>query len=158
MTDFEKISKTMEEESIRLSQASAFYKMDEVQTNTEKVFPWAPTTNIQQVGGSILKDQNLIDVDSELMNITRKLSKDPETHYKPSEETVPLMNLEDGFFHQESTLLSNPPKLLRGQTKNRWINLYKDPMENTIEPFDRMGENTYLGLMDREEKECATSN
>ena len=36
-------------------------------------------------------------------------------------------------------------------TKNRWIDLYKDPLKNTIEPFDRLGENTYLVLMDEEE-------
>ena len=90
-----------------------------------------------------------VDVDTELMGLTRKNSKDPNEHYKPSEEKiVKYLNLEDGFFHQESTLLNNPPHLLRGQTKNRWESVFKNPQENIIEPFNRLGENTYLDLVD----------
>ena len=63
------------------------------------------------------------------------------------------MNLEDGFFHQESTLLNNPPQLLRGQTKNRWESVFKNPQENILEPFNRLGDNTYLDLVDKAE-EC----
>ena len=57
----------------------------------------------------------------------------------------------DYFFHQESTLLSNPPSLLRGQTKNRWEDLFKNPLENSIEPFERLGQNTYLSLINNDE-------
>ena len=53
--------------------------------------------------------------------------------------------------------MNDPPHLLRGQTKNRWDNVFKNPQENIIEQFDRLGENTYLGLMDTTE-ECETQN
>ena len=55
---------------------------------------------------------------------------------------------EDGFFHQESTLLTNPPIDLRGQTKNRWQPVHLDPQKNVIEPFNRRGDDTYLALID----------
>ena len=61
------------------------------------------------------------------------------------------INLEDGFFHQESTLLINPPSLLRGQVKNRWESVHKDPMQNILEPFNRLGEDTYLSTMDTDD-------
>ena len=91
------------------------------------------------------------------MGLTRKLSSDPNTHYKPSEEMIlKHFNLEDGFFHQESTLLNNPPSLLRGQVKNRWDNVPKDPLKNILEPFNRLGEDTYLSTMDNDgpEENC----
>ena len=43
---------------------------------------------------------------------------------------------------------NNPPNLLRGQVKNRWESVHKDPMQNILEPFNRLGEDTYLATMD----------
>ena len=31
-------------------------------------------------------------------------------------------------------------------TKNRWENLFFDPQKNSIEPFNRLGDDTYLQL------------
>ena len=102
--------------------------------------------------GNSLHNKNLMDVDSELMGLTRKNSNDPNTHYKPDENKIlKYINLEDGFFHQESSLLNNPPSLLRGQVKNRWENVHKDPMQNILEPFNRLGEDTYLSTMDNDD-------
>ena len=155
MDVFQKMYQNLENESNRQSFDPGNYHINKQEIGDGPVYPWAPTVRLQKMGGSILKDKDMTDVSSELLNITRPLSKDPEAHYKPSEEEIiKYSNIKDGFFHQESTLLSNPPSLLRGQTKNRWIELYKDPIENSLEPFDRLGENTYISLMDREEKEC----
>ena len=55
------------------------------------------------------------------------------------------------FTNPESTLLNNPPQLLRGQVKNRFESVFKNPQENILEPFDRLGTNTYLSLMDNSE-------
>ena len=42
---------------------------------------------------------NVVDVDSELMGLNRKNSKDPNQHYKPDEEKIiKYINLEDGFY------------------------------------------------------------
>ena len=152
MTDFEKVNKGLETEATKQSIGPNEYHLNTIQTEGSPVYPWAPTARIQKIGGAILDNQKLIDVDSDLLGITRKSSNDPNTHYKPSEEMVlKYINLEDGFFHQESTLLSNPPSLLRGQVKNRWENVHKDPMQNILEPFNRLGEDTYLQTMDDDE-------
>ena len=157
MADFAELNKKLEEEATVQSLGPGYYFRNTVKTEGEPVFPWAPTTRIQKIGGSLLADTDIVDVDSELMGLNRKNSKDPNTHYKPDEEKIiKYINLEDGFFHQESTLLNNPPHLLRGQTKNRWESVFKDPQENILEPFNRLGENTYLSLVDNDE-ECETN-
>ena len=56
--------------------------------------------------------------------------------------------MKEGVFTQESTLLNDPPMLLRGNTKNRWINVHLNPQENVIEAFKRNGEDTYQSLID----------
>jgi hypothetical protein len=156
MADFGYIDDELEKEATVQSLGPGYYFRNTVKTEGEPVYPWAPTTRIQSVGGSLLADTKLVDVDSELMGLNRKHSNDPNKHYKPSEEKIiKYLNLEDGFFHQESTLLNSPPQLLRGQVKNRWESVFKNPQENILEPFKRLGDNTYLDLMDTGE-ECAT--
>jgi len=158
MTDFAELNQKLEEEATIQSLGPGHYFRNTVKTEGEPVYPWAPTVHMQKIGGSLLADSNIVDVDSELMGLNRVLSNNPKEHYKPSEEKIiKYLNLEDGFFHQESTLLNDPPHLLRGQTKNRWDNVFKNPQENIIEQFDRLGENTYLDLMETTE-ECTTQN
>ena len=155
MSYFTELDKKLEEQSNVQSLSPGYYYRSTFRTEGEPVFPWAPTARIQKVGGSLIADKDIVDVDSELMGLNRKNSKDPNQHYKPNEEEIiKYINLEDGFFHQESTLLNNPPQLLRGQVKNRFESIFKDPQENIIEPFDRLGSNTYLDLMDQTE-ECS---
>ena len=157
MSYFAELDTKLEEETTKQSLGPGYYFRNTVKTEGEPVFPWAPTTSIQKIGGSLLENKEIVDVDSELMGLNRRNSKDPKTHYKPDEEKIiKYINLEDGFFHQESTLLNNPPHLLRGQTKNRWESVFKDPQENILEPFNRLGENTYLSLVDNDE-ECGTN-
>ncbi len=121
------------------------------QTNNLKnaeVYPWAPTMILQKSGASVDKD-NIQNIESDLFNIGRKLSKDPNEKWTGTKkEEYNFLQLKDGLFHQESTLLSSPPIVLRGQTKNRWINLYLNPQENVIENFERLGTNTHLDLVD----------
>ena len=149
MTDFAKVNQELETEATKQSIGANEYHMNTIRTDGTPVYPWAPTVRIQKIGGALLDNKDLVDVDSELLGITRKNSNDPNTHYTPSEEMiVKYLNLEDGFFHQESTLLNNPPSLLRGQVKNRWESVHKDPMQNILEPFNRLGEDTYLATMD----------
>ena len=153
MEDFIKLQEKYDAEIFQQATGSGKYVTNEVQKNMNHIYPWAPTVRLQKTGNSVLEGQELVDIDSELMNLNRKFSKDPQHHYKPDENLVlKYTHFDDGFFHQEDTLLNDPPELLRGQTKNRWINVYKDPQENIIEPFEtRIGENTYLNLIDNHE-------
>ncbi len=129
------------------------YFQNPLQLRNETIYPWAPTAIIQKAGASLSSDKSLIDVNSDLLNIVRPLSKDPTLQHLGPEPSQPLSHLKDGFFHQESSLLNNPPMFLRGQTKNRWEHLPIDPQANAIEPFLRNGLDTYLDVMDNFE-EC----
>ena len=123
------------------------YIQNPIQHRSETIYPWAPTVIIQKAGASISADKSLIDVSSDLLNIVRPLSKDPSLHHQ-GHQPSDLSHLKDGFFHQESSLLTNPPLFLRGQTKNRWEHLPIDPQANVIEPFKRLGIDTYLDTVD----------
>ena len=150
MEPFIKLQEKQDNEYLVQAVNTGIYMMNEIQTETEKVYPWAPSIRLQKSGNSLLQGKELVDVDSELMNLTRKNSKDPNHHYKPDEiKPVNYDHLHDGFFHSEDTRLTNPASLYRGLTTNRWIELYKGAQENVIEPFPlRHGDNTHLMLME----------
>ena len=141
--------------SEEMSSLPSKYTFETEYEQDKPVYPWAPTTTIQGGGASIAS--NLVDVDSELMNITRKLSKDPTKQYKPGDGFKPSTNLKDGYFHQESSLLTNNSRELRGTGWNRWEPLFFDPQKNSIEPFQRIGTNTVLSTLD-ESLQCSVSN
>ena len=121
-------------------------------------YPWAPNTNIN-LGNTFLENNLRVDLESDLKNMTRHLSNDPKEKYVPQENVPvnPNTNLfdgvNDGFFHVESSRLTNPAFELKGMTKNRWISLKKNPQDNVIEPFEREGFNTYIDLLDNH-KDC----
>ena len=41
-----------------------------------------------------------------------------------------------------------PDKTIRGTGLNRWYNLYKNPQDNCIESFPRIGMNSVLDVLD----------
>ena len=49
------------------------------------------------------------------------------------------VELKESNFSSRYSRLDQPAFELRGQTKNRWIELPIDPQENAIEPFQRLG-------------------
>ena len=149
MSEFVKFQEKLEQESIQNSLGPGLYRLNIAQKENKVAYPWAPTMRIQKIGASTIQGMSLIDVDSELMNITRINSKDPQMKYQPDEnKQVTYNHLVDGLFHQESTLLTTPPSTLRGMNKNRWEPLCKNPQENSLEPFIRLGANTHLSLVD----------
>jgi hypothetical protein len=121
-----------------------------------------PHIRMQRFGASVSKQTALIDVDSELMGLTRKYSKCPEMKYIPQcnltangganpggfapngfnnssiKLDCQLMHFpEDNCFEPvEDTRLSNPPATLRGTGFNRWEWLCRNPQERVLVPFD----------------------
>ena len=138
------------EQKLAESVGVGFYKLNEPAVSCEPCYPWAPTVRLQHQGDSIDTSKNLIDIDSELLNITRKDSKCPSKKYlpkcegncddlktqKPFCEDTCHTNFKDCFFHEESTRLSNPTCTLRGTGWNRWDWLCKNPQANVFAPFD----------------------
>ena len=125
------------------------------QTRNQISYPWAPTMILQQNGGSLM-DANFFDVDSELKNITRKLSNNPKEQYIPGNQgaEVGMKHFQDGGYHQTSSRLTNNAFELKGIGINRWEPLFFDPQKNAVEPFRRIGDNTVLNTLDTHVEEC----
>jgi hypothetical protein len=146
---FQKFQEEMDSINNKQMMGPGMYRLSMAQKDNQPAYPWAPTMVSQRGGVSTVEGVSLVDIDSELMNITRINSKDPKMQYQPDEnKKVILKHVQDGGFHQESELLNNPPSLLRGQTKNRWEPLCIDQQASAIEPFRRLGDDTYLSQID----------
>jgi len=116
----------------------------------ERLAPCNPCGNsLYAGGGPILNgygdaicDKELIDVDSELLNITRKLSDCPADKYIPKKEPFckvkfPASNGKNcNFLLTEPTLISNPKCTGREVGVNRFEWLCKDPQSNSLITFD----------------------
>jgi len=90
--------------------------------------------------GVALCEKELIDVDSELLGITRKYSQCPADKYLPSKDPFCKVN-KDGFREctdlvPEPTLISNPKCTNKETTVNRWEWLCQNPQQNALVPFD----------------------
>ena len=138
----------------RESLGTGLYMLDISKKMISVAYPWAPTVRLQKMGVSINKNMSLVDTESDLKNIVNVNSNDPTKKYIPDpDKKVEYQDLPDGFFHEESTLLTNPPSELRGLAKNRFYQLHKDPQKYAVEPFSRIGSDTYQDIMDNE-KDC----
>ena len=129
------------------------YQINQVRNQIS--YPWAPTMILQHNGGSLM-DKNFFDVDSELKNITRKLSNNPADKYIPGPQgaEVKMINFQDGGYHQISSRLTNNAFELKGVGINRWEPLFFDPQKNAVEPFRRIGEDTVIHTLDKHVEEC----
>lgn len=140
------------------------YKLAEPKVSCQPCYPYAPSVRLQRQGNSIDKSRLLIDTNSELMGLNRRLSKNPDKNYvpvcpdkvctsgevcgqgvvgscnlrKPGERYMDnnLHHFKDCFIPAEDTRLSNPACNLRGTGYNRWEWLCKDPQERIEIPFD----------------------
>lgn len=130
-----------------LSTGPGLYQVNKDIKAGEVVFPWAPgnNTSLQRYG----VDSQYVDIESELNNLSRPLSKTPSKHYNPMEKfNGKSVFKEDGFFHTQSTSLINNPLDLKEFGINRFEWPQIDPQANAIEPFRRIGENSVLLTLD----------
>jgi hypothetical protein len=97
----------------------------------------SPTVNTNGYGAAICTKE-LIDVDSELIGITRKASDCPSKKYLPSDKAFCQTTLpkECNELDSEYCRISNPPCTLRCRGWNRWEWLCKNPQDNIFMPFD----------------------
>jgi hypothetical protein len=87
--------------------------------------------------GASLCEKDIIDVNSELLNITRKASDCPSKKYLPQAEPMcKATNYQEcSFLTPEDTLISNPKCTGREATVNRWEWLCKQPQDHALVPF-----------------------
>lgn len=96
----------------------------------------SPDVRIDHFGAG--KCKQLIDVDSEMMGITRKASNCPMDKFLPTKDGHCVMKLGKDCMGLtvEETRLSNPPCTLRGTGWNRWEWLCQNPQDKVFIPFD----------------------
>tara|TARA_B000000532_G_scaffold243551_1_gene239946 strand:- start:50 stop:517 length:468 start_codon:yes stop_codon:yes gene_type:complete len=129
------------------------YRLNETRNSVN--YPWAPTMILQKNGGSLM-DENFFDTESEIKNITRKLTNNPKEQYIPGVEGEEknMIHFKDNGYHQVSSRLTNNAFELKGVGINRWEPLFFDPQKNAIEPFRRIGDNTVLHTLDQHVNDC----
>jgi hypothetical protein len=97
--------------------------------------------------GATISDKELIDIDSELLGITRKYSQCPADKYIPGE---PFCNMDSSTMKEcykltpEPTLYSNPKCTNKEVTVNRWEWLCQNPQNKALMPFDMMINNRLI--------------
>lgn len=99
---------------------------------------YAPGVNLNMFNDGMC-EKELIDVDSELIGITRKDSRCPAKKYLPSDKpfcNVKKITKECSYLTPEPTLISNPKATNKETTMNRWEWLCKDPQSRCTIPFD----------------------
>ena len=70
-------------QSISQSVGPGVYRMATPPISCEPCYPYPPSVRLQKRGDSLIKNTPLVDVDSELSGITRKLSKNINEQYIP---------------------------------------------------------------------------
>tara|TARA_B110000285_G_C14515680_1_gene334292 strand:- start:28 stop:492 length:465 start_codon:yes stop_codon:yes gene_type:complete len=140
----------MSNESEQISSGVSGYMLNDIRVTTDSLYPNDPSIKYQNSGLYKNSDSKFIDVNSEILNITRPLTKDVNGVWAgaPASDIVGDIELNDTKFASRYSRLDEPAFELRGATKNRWIELPLNPQENVIEPFRRLGSNTHLSLVD----------
>jgi len=138
------------------------YQLTRPDNQVIPVLPRDPRFIAQTSGVSISKNTSLIDIDSELIGISRNLTRCPDRKYMPDgnasfqcgaqtgkvrngcqpfdkvcvDNTEVLKFVDNGLW-TEDTKLSNPPCTLRGTGfGGRWDWLPADPQERVLHEFD----------------------
>jgi hypothetical protein len=109
------------------------------------VFYTSPYVRLDKQGVAACRDK-MIDVDSELLGLTRRATKCPGEQFipKPDEFCKKDSLIDSSELHTEDARISNPPCTLRGTGWNRWEWLCQDPQERAVEPFQRVVSNRLL--------------
>tara|TARA_B110001469_G_scaffold118208_1_gene124769 strand:- start:160 stop:633 length:474 start_codon:yes stop_codon:yes gene_type:complete len=130
-----------------MSRGPGLYIMDESIKTNKPAYPWAPGTNSSRAEYGVSND--LIDIESDINNLTRPLTKDISKEYSPESNITQRSIYGKGdYFNSIHTKLNNPPFDLKEYGINRWEYLQIDPQANAIEPFKRIGVNTILETLD----------
>jgi len=121
---------------LRETTGSGAYMLQTPRVDCEGCFYPNPRIRIDRYGGAVC-DKNLIDVDSELIGITRRNSRCPTERYIPTgKEFCKTAPMKDCYIlDPEDTRISNPPCTLRSTGWNRWEWLCQNPQDHAVVPF-----------------------
>jgi hypothetical protein len=115
------------------------YMIETPRVDCEGCFFPSPDIRLNAYGGAIC-EKELIDIDSDLMGISKRATNCPAGKYIPSSREVCTKKMPKDCFGltTEDTKLSNPPCTLRGTGWNRWEWLCTNPQTKALMPFDFM--------------------
>lgn len=125
--------------NLRQSVGVGDYMLNTPVSDCRKCFPNDPMIMAQFSGVSTCADKPLVDVDSEMLNITRRASKCPAESYTPDGGKFCKLShtpVNCPQMPREDTRISNPPCTLRSTGWNRWEWLCQDPQAKALMPFD----------------------
>ena len=137
----------MKNENEKVSNSISNYMLNDVKVKTQNLYPNDPSIKYQNSGLYRNNNSKFMDINSEILIITRPLTKDVNGKWLGG-SIIDEVELNSTNFQSKYSRLDEPAFELRGQTKNRWIDLPINPQENAIEPFRRLGANTHLSLID----------
>jgi hypothetical protein len=131
-------------QEISESVAPGEYQLGTPNISCTDCFAVDPQLIMQRVGASVAKDLPMIDIDSELLNINRKLTNCSQKEFIPKFDDKGNINNDIEQIHfnncniptKENTRLSNPACNLRGTGWNRFEWLCNNPQERVLIPFD----------------------
>jgi hypothetical protein len=131
------------EQNLRQSTLPGEYMVNVPHSRCQEKFVADPqirmSSQVRQPSGvSRCASKHIIDVDSELRNITRPATNCPKGKFL-GEKYCDLVHFEDDTNIRtptEDTRLSNPPCTLRGTGWNRWEWLCQNPQDKALVPFD----------------------
>lgn len=120
------------------------YQLNTPFISCEDCYNRDPQIILQRSGNSVAKQMPMIDVDSELININRKLSNCSNDSFVPKfnktgeiDNSIEVVNFKNcDMPPTENTLLSNPSCNLKGTGWNRWEWLCQDPQDKVEMSFD----------------------
>ena len=112
------------------------YMLDKVYAENCKAC-FVPSAGVRLGKYGVAVCDNTIDVDSELLGLTRQKSKCPGKQIVQRGKLICSTNVpnECNELDPESSRLSNPPCTLRCRGWNRWEHLCQDPQANIETPF-----------------------
>lgn len=139
------------------------YHLNQPGKANKPCIPTKPGLNLQKSGACLKKNTNMVDLDSELLGLFRKQTRNPDKHYKPLQSITScndgepcgngvssccsyqtkitgvddsnILHYADCFQPPEDTRLSNPPSTLKEIGFNRFEWLCRNPQQNIEKPF-----------------------
>jgi len=120
------------------------YSMETPWNDCQPCFPSDPHVRVNRFGADICTGGDLVDVDSELMGLTRKNSDVcPENKYAPKPGEIcnkrgTMQERDCRFIAPEHSRFTNPPCELRGTGWNRWEDLCYNPQKFAMRDFNTM--------------------
>lgn len=120
------------------------YRLATPHVSCDPCFNKDPRFRLQQNGVSLNTKMNMIDTDSELLNITRDASSCSKKKFNPEFNKAGNIQNPSDMLHltecknltTEDTRLSNPPATLRGTGWNRWEWLCQNPQDQVFRPYE----------------------